>query len=139
MTFRTATCFASLLLLTACGAAQTTALDRPPPVVLHETDFGRTLRVTQGQTLNLELTDRRPFPGSSTVWEATSSDPRILELTAHQHSATAPARDGTYTASLVAKATGTARILLVGATTCEAMAKSSCPDQAAQISIEVSK
>ena len=43
-----------------------------------------------------------------------------------------------YMAVFMAKALGTTRILIAGATTCEAMPKVSCPDRSAQIAVTVS-
>src|SRR5437588_6449784 len=123
----------------ACGSvARPTP---PPPVVILESDFVQAVRqveVTPGQEVDLLLSDRRPVPGSSLIWTARTADPAILAFVREQRTAAAPGRDGTYMAVFVAKALGTTRILIAGATSCEAMPKANCPDRSAQIGVTVS-
>jgi len=123
----------------ACGSVARPA--PPPPVVIYQSDFIETVRqvdVTPGQEVHLVLSDRRPVPGSSLIWTARTADPAILAFVREQRTAAAPGRDGTYMAVFMAKALGTTRILIAGATTCEAMPKVSCPDRSAQIGVTVS-
>lgn len=122
----------------ACGAAAPVGPGGPPPpVTVTETDFGQTMTVAPGQHLTVVLVDRRPFPGSATIWTAVSSDAAILGLFRQDRGQAAPGRDDTYTADFLAYRTGTAHLVLTGATSCEAMAKSACPDRVAGISVIV--
>ena len=82
--------------------------------------------------------DKRPVPGSSLVWTASSTDPGVLELTSSEHAPAAPARDSLYSALFVADRRGTVKIHAAGATTCEAMLKSACPDRSADVVVNVS-
>ena len=136
---RAVVCLLTALFVLACGRAGAAA---PPPaheqpLVLREADFGSTVTVSRGQHIALELIDRRPVPGSATVWTAESTQPGVVELTAQSHSTAGPARSGEYRASLVARRSGDAIIAIHGIATCEAMAKSNCPDQQQQISVRV--
>lgn len=122
----------------ACGAAGPVGqVASPPPATVTETDFGQTVMLVSGQHLRVVLTDRRPFPGSATVWTATTSDAAILGLVGQNRGQAAPGRDDTYTADFLAHRTGTAHLVLTGATSCEAMLKSACPDRVAEISVIV--
>jgi len=129
----------SAFAVAACGSV---ARPAPPPlVVIHQSDFIETVRqvdITPGQEVHLVLSDRRPVTGSSLIWTARTEDPAILAFVREQRTAAAPGRDGTYMAVFMAKALGTTRILIAGATTCEAMPKVSCPDRSAQIAVTVS-
>ena len=107
------------------------------PITVTEATFGTTVRVLVGQIIQVRLTDSRPIPGSSLVWAVSSSDPAILRLQSAQQGAAAPMRDSVYSATFVARGRGTARLHAAGATTCEAMLKSACPDRAAEITVEV--
>lgn len=130
---------AGLVGLVACGAPGHPNHDSvpPPAVVLHESDFGRTITLAVGQEIRLQLIDARPVPGSSTTWDASSSLPAVLEVTNQVHERTAAAGDGSYVATLVARAPGSAAIDVRGLTTCEAMAKTSCPDRTAVIAVRI--
>ena len=124
------------LAVAACGSL--TAPAPPPPLKLNEANFGRSVNATRGPEIDVVLIDRRPVPGSSLIWTARTADPAILAFVREQRTAAAPGRDGTYMAVFMAKALGTTRILIAGATTCEAMPKVSCPDRSAQIGVRVS-
>ena len=95
------------------------------------------MKVVPGQSIRVQLMDRRPFPGSSLVWTVSSTNPAVLELRSSEHGAAAPLKDSPYTAIFIARRSGTAQIQAVGATTCEAMRKSACPDRAADVTVEV--
>ncbi|GAC1617169.1 MAG: hypothetical protein NVS9B1_26650 [Candidatus Dormibacteraceae bacterium] len=122
----------------ACGAVAPVGQGGPPPpITVSETDFGQTTTVVPGQHLKVVLVDRRPFPGSATIWTAVSSDAAILGLFRQDRGQAAPGRDDTYTADFLAHRSGTAHLVLTGATSCEAMMKSACPDRVAEISVIV--
>ena len=133
---RAAALLLGMALLAACG--RPAVVSAGDPVTLTEASFGSTVRVVVGQVVIVRMTDSRPVPGSSLVWTVTSSDPAILQAQSAQHDAAAPMRDGAYTARFLARGAGTAKLHAAGATTCEAMQKSGCPDRAGEITVEVS-
>lgn len=122
----------------ACGAAGPIGQGDPPrPLTVTETDFGQTVMVVPGQHLRVVLIDRRPFPGSATIWTAVSSDAAVVRLVGQDRGPAGPGRDGTYTADFLAHLPGSARLSLTGATTCEAMAKPACPDRLGEVAVIV--
>lgn len=129
-----------LVALGACGsraALPAATSSPPPPLTITEADFGQARTATVGQSIHVELTDRRPIPGSSLVWSVTSTDPATLEMVSSQHGAAAPTRDSSYTALFLAHRRGVVKIHAAGATTCEAMQKSACPDRAADVIVSI--
>jgi predicted secreted protein len=126
------------LLIFACGSANVTPAAQT--VTLGEKDAGTTVQVRSGDTVQVQLKDSFPVPGSSLVWDVSSSDPSVL--TAVKTDRKPPVRSGlggsdTYTASFKAGGTGQAALNAHGATTCEAMAKQFCPDRNFAITIVV--
>ena len=112
----------------------------PVSLSLTQSDAGRRISVPAGSTLHLALQDQFPFPGSSLVWSANSSDPNVLALTSESMPSPAPgAGDLPYVATFQARSPGTAILKAHGATTCEAMPKPACPDQGFSITITVLK
>jgi hypothetical protein len=112
-------------------------------IVLHQTDAGKTFNVRGGDTVRIVLDDNYPVPGSSLVWTVASSPTTILQPGVMSRSpqvrASGPGRTDTYTADFRAMSAGQAVLDAKGATTCEAMAKSSCPDQHFTITVVVGR
>jgi FtsP/CotA-like multicopper oxidase with cupredoxin domain len=132
---------AGLLNLSACGSAAA-----PPgpasgsTVLLGQADAGRTIQVKVGDTVRITLEDEYPVPGSSVVWNVTSSNEAVLALGAVLRSTAVPSGPGkhdTYTADFSARAAGQAVLDAHGTTTCEAMAKQNCPDRDFKITVIV--
>jgi hypothetical protein len=82
-------------------------------------------------------------PGSSLVWTVTASPAGVLKFVSENRSpqvrGTGPGRTDTYTADFLAAGAGQAVLDAKGATTCEAMAKSGCPDQHFTITVVVGR
>lgn len=111
-------------------------------IVLHQADAGKTFNVRGGDTVRIVLDDNYPVPGSSLVWTVASSPATVLQPGATTRSPqvrNGPARTDTYTADFRAVSAGQAVLDAKGATTCEAMAKSSCPDQHFTITVVVGR
>ena len=128
----------SAVLSGACGGSTNTPAP-PAPRVLHEADAGGRVTLLPGQGLEVDLTDTRAVPGSSLVWTASSSDGTVLAKLSDSRSPAQPglARGDVYRAVFRAGRPGSATILAVGATTCEAMAKSNCPDRSWSVTVTV--
>jgi FtsP/CotA-like multicopper oxidase with cupredoxin domain len=131
----------AVTLATACGAAPVPASGIT--IVLHQTDAGKTFNVHGGDTVRIILVDTYPVPGSSLVWSVAGAPATILQPGAVSRSpqvrASGPGRTDTYTAEFRAISAGQALLDAKGATTCEAMAKSSCPDQHFTITVIVGR
>jgi hypothetical protein len=111
-------------------------------IVLHQTDAGKTFNVRGGDTVRIVLDDMYPVPGSSLVWTVASSPATVLQpgsTTRSPQVRNGPGRTDTYTADFRAISAGQAVLDAKGATTCEAMAKSSCPDQHFTITVIVGR
>jgi hypothetical protein len=124
----------------ACGAAATPASSTT--IVLHLTDAGKTFAVHGGDTVRIVLDDTYPVPGSSLVWNVAGSPTSILRpgvVIRSQQVRNGPGRTDTYSADFLAMAAGQAKLDAQGATTCEAMAKSNCPDQHFTITVVVGR
>jgi hypothetical protein len=83
-----------------------------------------------------------PGPGSSLVWNVTSSPTTILQpgvVTRTPQVKNGPGRTDTYTAEFRAISAGQAVLDAKGATTCEAMAKQNCPDHDFTITVVVTR
>jgi hypothetical protein len=120
----------------ACGSASGAG---PQVVELGLDQAGQTVQVRVGDHLRMKLQDQFPVPGSSLVWRVSSSPAGILAL--ESESGPSPQqglRAGDYTAEFVARSAGQAMLTAHGATTCEAMAKPSCPDREFSITVTVS-
>jgi FtsP/CotA-like multicopper oxidase with cupredoxin domain len=128
-------CIAGLALaaVAACGAAA--APGGPPAgavVAVGEKDAGATVQARVGDTVRVTLEDAFPVPGSSLVWNVTSANSSVLTPGVVTRSAKVPTGPGsheTYTADFRATASGQSTLDAVGATSCEAMLKQSCPDR----------
>jgi hypothetical protein len=132
-------------LTAACGAVSTpTGADVSPSptpavatpavprqLVLTQPDAGRPVTVHRGDTVEVSLEDSKPVPGSSLIWNVTSSDAGVLQPGAVHRSLPpgAVTGHGTYTADFTAVAPGQARLVATGQRKCEAMADASCPPQ----------
>jgi hypothetical protein len=124
----------------ACGGVPAPATGTT--IVLHQTDAGKTFNVRGGDTVKVVLDDNYPVPGSSLVWTVASSPTTILQPgTANRtpQVKNGPGRTDTYTAEFRAISAGQAVLDAKGATTCEAMAKSNCPDQRFTITVIVGR
>jgi predicted secreted protein len=138
-------------ILSALGVfalAATCACAAPPvpatgtTIVLHETDAGKTFNLHGGDTIRIVLDDSYPVPGSSLVWKVAGSPASVLQpgnVTRSPQVRNGPGRTDTYTAEFRAAAAGQASLDAQGATTCEAMAKSNCPDRHFTITVIVGR
>lgn len=128
------------VVICACGG---TAPQAPGKTVsLVEADAGKTFTVRGGDTIHITLEDTYPVPGSSLVWNVGSSASTVLQPGATSRSTQArngPGRTDTYTADFLAIGAGQAVLDANGATTCEAMAKSNCPDRQFTITVVVTR
>jgi hypothetical protein len=124
----------------SCGGTPATAATT---IVLHQVDAGKTFTVHGGDTVRVVLIDTYPVPGSSLVWTATGAPAGVLKFVSENRSpqvrGSGPGRTDTYSADLLAVSAGQAVLDAKGATTCEAMAKSGCPDQHFTITIVVGR
>jgi hypothetical protein len=127
-----------LMAAVSCGGAPASA---GTTIVLKQTDAGKTFNVHGGDTVRVVLMDTYPVPGSSLVWTVAASPSSVLKAGAWSRSApvgnSGPGRTDTYTAEFVATSAGQAVLDAKGVTSCEAMAKSGCPDQHFTITIVV--
>jgi hypothetical protein len=124
----------------ACGA--TAAPGAGTTIVLHQADAGKTFNVHGGDTVRIVLDDTYPVPGSSLVWNVAGSPATVLRpgvVVRSQQVRSGPGRTDTYTADFLAISAGQAKLDAEGATTCEAMAKSNCPDQHFTITVVVGR
>jgi hypothetical protein len=107
-------------------------------LTLTQSDAGHTFRVSSGTSVQLSLKDSFPVPGSSLVWSVASSDPSVLHLDSASSISVQPGRgDVPYTSTFSTHSPGLVTLSAHGATTCEALAKSACPDQDFSIAIVV--
>jgi hypothetical protein len=129
-----------LLATGACGAAQGSAVGTT--IVLHESDAGKTFNLHGGDVVRVILDDTYPVPGSSLVWNVAGSPTTILQpgaVTRSPQVRSGPGRTDTYTAEFRAAGAGQAVLDAKGATTCEAMAKSNCPDRHFTVTVVVTR
>ena len=129
-----------LVVTGACGAAPVPAAGAT--IVVHQTDAGKTFNVRGGDTIRITLTDTYPVPGSSLIWDVAGSPTSVLKqgtVTRSSQVRNGPGRTDTYTADFSAIGAGQATLEAKGATTCEAMAKSNCPDQHFTIIVVVTR
>ena len=129
-----------LMAAVSCGGAPAQAAGKT--IVLRQTDAGKTFNVRGGDTVRIVLTDTYPVPGSSLVWNVAGSPASVLKAGTVSRSPqvrNGPGRTDTYTADFLAVGAGQAKLNAKGATTCEAMAKSNCSDQAFSITVVVTR
>lgn len=127
-----------LIAAVACGSAAAAPASRTIDLV--EKDAGSTVQVRVGDTVRVQLVESFPVPGSSLVWDVTSSDPSVLSVIKAERTPqvrSGPGGTDTYTAFFSAAGAGRATLTAHGATTCEAMAKQTCPDRDFTISAVV--
>lgn len=127
-----------LMAAVACGSA--TAAPASRTVDLGEKDAGSTVQVRAGDTLRVQLVESFPVPGSSLVWDVTSTDQSVLSVIKAERTPqvrSGPGGSDTYTATFKATGTGRAALNAHGATSCEAMARPSCPDRNFTITVVV--
>jgi hypothetical protein len=126
-------------LLVACGSVA--APSARQTVVLGELDAGKTVHARVGDSVQLELTESFPVPGSSLVWDVSSSAPSVLapgKVT--RNPPVRPLRgEVAYTAEFTAMAGGQAQLIARGSTTCEAMAKPGCPNRDFTITVAIAE
>ena len=109
-------------------------------VTLGDKDAGTTIHARLGDTVRVQLVDSFPVPGSSLVWDVTTTDPSVLSVVNTERTPqirSGPGGSDTYTATFNAAVAGQAELNAHGATTCEAMAKQSCPDRNFTITVVV--
>jgi predicted secreted protein len=124
----------------ACGGTPAPAAGST--ILLNQSDAGKTFSVRGGDTVRIILDDNYPVPGSSLVWNVASSSTSVLQpgtVTRSPQVRSGPGRTDTYTAEFRAMTAGQAMLAAKGATTCEAMAKSSCPDQQFTVTVVVTR
>lgn len=119
----------SAVLTVACGSAATPAAHST--LVVGEADAGKIVQVRVGDTVRVTLQESFPVPGSSLVWDVSSSAPSILAAGKVSRDPAVRPRVGqvTYTADFTAAAAGQAQLIARGSTTCEAMNKVGCPNR----------
>jgi len=128
-----------LIAAVACGSAAAAPASRT--VDLGEKDAGSTVQVRAGDTLRVQLIESFPVPGSSLVWDVTSTDPAVLAVVKADRTPqvrSGPGGTDTYIALLRAAGAGRATLTAHEARSCEAMAKQSCPDRNFTITVVVS-
>jgi len=129
-----------LMAAVSCGGTPANAVTT---IVLKQTDAGKTFNVHGGDTVRVVLVDTYPVPGSSLVWTVTASPAGVLKALSENRSAqvrdAGPGRTDTYRVEFLAASAGQAVLDAKGATTCEAMAKSGCPDQHFTITVVVGR
>ncbi|MFI5461438.1 MAG: hypothetical protein ACHRXM_39050, partial [Isosphaerales bacterium] len=75
------------------------------------------------------------------VWDVTSTEPAVLSVVKAERTPqvrSGPGGSDTYTATFKAAGAGRASLNAHGATSCEAMAKQSCPDRNFTVTVVVS-
>jgi hypothetical protein len=126
--------------VSACGGVPAPAAGST--VLLSKSDAGKTVTVHGGDTIRITLDDTYPVPGSSLVWTVGSSASSVLQAGTTNRTKqvkNGPGRTDTYTADFHAIGAGQAVLNASGATTCEAMAKTNCPDQQFAITVTVTR
>jgi predicted secreted protein len=125
------------LAIYSCGGA---ARSSSRTITLGEKDAGTTIHARVGDAVRVQLVESFPVPGSSLVWDVTTSDPTVLWVVTTERTPqvrSGPGGNDTYTATFSAAGGGQALLNAVGATTCEAMVKQSCPDRNFTITVVV--
>ena len=131
---------APLLLLAAtimaCGS--TGAAVSSQTIVLNQDSAGKTVSAHVGDTIQVKLEESFPLPGSSLIWDVSTSAPSVLKLSKVSRDPAERPRKGTvaYTAEFAATGAGSATLFLRGSRTCEAMP--TCQQENLTITISVS-
>ena len=126
----------AIAMAAACGSIG--PAHTPATIVVKEDAAGTTIHAQVGDTVQVELTESFPVPGSSLVWDVSSSAPSVLKLETVTRDPAERPRQGTvkYTADFTATASGEAKLFARGSQTCEAMP--ACPQKDFTVTIEVS-
>jgi FtsP/CotA-like multicopper oxidase with cupredoxin domain len=125
------------MVLAACGTVSQAPVGRT--ILVGQAQAGQTVQAHVGDTVRVRLTDQFPVPGSSVVWDVSSSSPSVLVLNATVSPSPRPMHgEATYSADFAAQAAGQAQLLAHAATSCEAMPKLNCPDQRFTITVVIS-
>ena len=126
----------AVVVAAACGSIG--PAHTPATLVVKEDAAGKTIQAQVGDTVQVELTESFPVPGSSLVWDVSSSAPSVLKLASVTRDPAERPRQGTvqYTADFAAAASGEAKLFARGSQTCEAMP--SCPQRDFTVTVEVS-
>lgn len=110
------------LAIAACGSVG------PAPtvhttLVLNQDSAGKTVQAHVGDTIQVELQESFPVPGSSLVWDVSSSAPSVLRLSRVTRDPAERPRQGqvAYVAEFAAAGAGQATLFMRGSRTCEAM------------------
>jgi hypothetical protein len=107
-------------------------------ITLGENSAGKTVNAHVGDTIRVQLQDSFPVPGSSLVWDVSTSAPSVLKLS--KVTRERPVRPGqgqlAYTAEFAALGAGQATLFARGSRTCEAMPV--CAQDAFTITVVVS-
>jgi hypothetical protein len=92
-------------------------------IVLNHDSAGKTVQAHVGDTIQVELQESFPVPGSSLVWDVSSSAPSVLKLSKVTRDPAERPRQGqvAYTAEFAAEGAGQATLFMRGSRTCEAM------------------
>jgi hypothetical protein len=111
---------------------------QPTTLTLSDTNAGSSFTIATGSTIQVQLQDQFPVPGSSLVWSLSSSDSSVLAPLPVSSPTPRPALGNVpVTFTFHASAAGTSLLHAHGATSCEAMLKSACPDKDFSITIIV--
>jgi hypothetical protein len=123
--------------LLACGSATATG-STPSTIVVNQDFAGKTVQAHVGDTIRVQLQESFPLPGSSLVWDVTTSAPSVVKLDKVTRDPAERPRKGTvaYTADFSASAAGQAKLFARGSQTCEAMP--TCPQKDFTITVVVS-
>ena len=134
---KTAVLVLTAALITACGSSIGPAYG-PNTVVIGADSAGKTLQVHVGDTVQVQLQESFPVPGSSLTWDVSSSAPSVLKPAKVTRDPAERPRQGTvkYTADFSAARTGEAKLFARGAQTCEAMP--ACPQKDFTVTVDVS-
>ncbi|HEY3587367.1 MAG TPA: hypothetical protein VGK85_09440 [Myxococcaceae bacterium] len=113
--------------LVACGSIGPAYT--PSTIVVKEDSAGQTVQAHVSDTVEVQLVESFPVPGSSLVWDVSSSAPGVLKLDKVTRDPAVRPRQGTvqYTADFTVTATGQAKLFARGSQTCEAMP--TCPQK----------
>ena len=113
--------------LVACGSTSSAAPGET--IVVHEDAAGTTVHAHVNDLIRVELTESFPVPGSSLMWDVTTSAPSVLKLAKVTRDPAERPRQGSvkYTAEFSVIAAGQATLFARGAQTCEAMP--TCPQK----------